>query len=81
MLNLLSGPTYALRPALTLVFALFALQSVAQNDVTADADAAFDRGGYFEAAKDYQASYAKLKGDLDEKGRVCYRIGECLESK
>ncbi|HCZ09025.1 MAG TPA: hypothetical protein DHV07_08010 [Flavobacteriales bacterium] len=77
MLNLLSGPTYALRPALTLVFALFALQSVAQNDVTADADAAFDRGGYFEAAKDYQASYAKLKGDLDEKGRVCYRIGEC----
>ncbi|MDB4787395.1 hypothetical protein OAG26_01670, partial [Flavobacteriales bacterium] len=77
MLNLLSGHTYALRPALATIFALFALQSVAQNDITADADAAFDRGGYFEAAKDYQASYAKLKGDLEEKGRVCYRIGEC----
>jgi peptidoglycan-associated lipoprotein len=77
MLNLLSGHPYALRPALVTIFALFALQSVAQNDITADADAAFDRGGYFEAAKDYQASYAKLKGDLEEKGRVCYRIGEC----
>ena len=63
MLNLLSGSSVALRPALATIFALFALQSVAQNDITADADAAFDRGGYFEAAKDYQASYAKLKGD------------------
>ena len=63
--------------ALALVFALVTLQGVAQNDITADADVAFDRGGYFEAAKDYQAAYAKLKGDLDEKGRVCFRIGEC----
>lgn len=77
MLNLFSGPSIALRPALSIVVALFALQGAAQNDITADADAAFDRGGYFEAAADYQASYAKLKGDLEEKGRVCYQIGEC----
>lgn len=77
MLNLLSGPSIALRPALATLFALCALHTFAQNDITSDADDAFDRGGYFEAAKDYQAAYAKLKGDLEEKGRVCYRIGEC----
>lgn len=77
MLNLFTGQNPALRSALTAVFALLAFHGVAQNDITADADAAFDRGGYFEAAADYQASYAKLKGDLEEKGRVCYRIGEC----
>ena len=77
MLNLHFGRAIALRPTLASVFALLALGGMAQNDITADADAAFNRGGYFEAAKDYQASYAKLKGDLEEKGRVCYRIGEC----
>lgn len=77
MLNLLSGRNVALSSMLATVFALFALQSSAQNDLTADADAAFNRGGYFEAAKDYQASYAKLKGDIEEKGRVCFQIGEC----
>jgi len=77
MLNLLSGRTAALRFALASIVAMFALQGMAQNDLTADADAAFDRGGYFEAARDYQASYAKLKGDIDEKGRVCFMIGEC----
>ena len=77
MLNLQFGRETALRSTLAFVFVLFALGGMAQNDITADADAAFDRGGYFEAAKDYQASYAKLKGDLEEKGRVCYRIGEC----
>ncbi len=66
-----------MRTALMAFVAFIALPVAAQNDMTADADAAFDRGGYFEAAKDYQASYAKLKGDLEEKGRVCYRIGEC----
>jgi peptidoglycan-associated lipoprotein len=77
MLNLNFGQNFALRFALATVLAIFAQQGTAQNDITADADAAFDRGGYFEAAADYQASYAKLKGDLDEKGRVCFRIGEC----
>ena len=77
MLNLSFGQNLALRSALATVLALFAFQGTAQNDITADADAAFNRGGYFEAAADYQASYAKLKGDLDEKGRVCFRIGEC----
>lgn len=77
MLNLFTGHTLALRSALATVLALFTLVGMAQNDITADADAAFDRGGYFDAAKDYQACYAKLKGDLDEKGRVCYRIAEC----
>jgi len=77
MLNLSPGHTFALRPALVTLFALFSLAGMAQNDITADADAAFNRGGYFEAAKDYQASYAKLKGDLEEKGRVCFQIGEC----
>lgn len=77
MLNLLLERSAALRPALALAFALIALPGLAQNDITADADAAFDRGGYFEAAKDYQVAYAKLKGDLEEKGRVCFRIGEC----
>ena len=77
MLNLLSGRTVALRFALASIVAMFALQGMAQNDLTADADAAFDRGGYFEAARDYQASYAKLKGDIEEKGRVCFMIGEC----
>ena len=77
MLNLLLERSVALRPALALAFALIALPGLAQNDITADADAAFDRGGYFEAAKDYQVAYAKLKGDLEEKGRVCFLIGEC----
>jgi peptidoglycan-associated lipoprotein len=77
MLNLFSGSPVAMRTALMAFVAFIALPVAAQNDMTADADAAFDRGGYFEAAKDYQASYAKLKGDLEEKGRVCYRIGEC----
>jgi peptidoglycan-associated lipoprotein len=77
MINLHFARTASLSTALALVFALFSVQGFAQNDITADADAAFDRGGYFEAAKDYQAAYAKLKGDLDEKGRVCFLIGEC----
>ena len=77
MLNLHFARPASLSTALAFVFALFTLQGFAQNDITADADAAFDRGGYFDAAKDYQASYAKLKGDLEEKGRVCFRIGEC----
>ncbi len=77
MLNLIPGRSGALSTAVTFVLTLFCLQGFAQNDITADADASFDRGGYFEAAKDYQVAYAKLKGDIDEKGRVCYRIGEC----
>ncbi len=77
MLNLLLERTVAYRAAFAFAFALIALPGLAQNDMTADADAAFDRGGYFEAAKDYQVAYAKLKGNLEEKGRVCFRIGEC----
>lgn len=77
MLNLLLERTVACRAAFAFAFALIALPGLAQNDMTADADAAFDRGGYFEAAKDYQVAYAKLKGNLEEKGRVCFRIGEC----
>ena len=77
MLNLIPGRSGALSFAVTFVLSLFCLQGFAQNDITADADAAFDRCGYFEAAKDYQVAYAKLKGDLEEKGRVCFLIGEC----
>ena len=63
-MNLHFARPASLSTALALVFALATLQGFAQNDITADADAAFNRGGYFEAAKDYQAAYAKLKGDL-----------------
>ena len=76
-MNLHFARPASLSTALALVFALATLQGFAQNDITADADAAFNRGGYFEAAKDYQAAYAKLKGDLEEKGRVCFLIGKC----
>lgn len=77
MLNQILERTNTLRATLVVALAFFAFQGQSQNDITADADQAFDRGGYFEAAKDYQVAYAKLKGDIEEKGRVCYRIGEC----
>ena len=74
-------------PARRILTALFsflmlsvAVPALAQSDATEDADAMFERGGYFDAAAEYQSAYGKLKGDLEEKGRVCFQIGECYRS-
>ena len=45
----------------TLFFSLMATFGMfAQSDMTAEADEAFDRRGYFEAAREYVALYAKI---------------------
>ncbi|MGB1384885.1 MAG: OmpA family protein, partial [Flavobacteriales bacterium] len=48
----------------------------AQSDLTAEADRAFERRGYFEAAREYVALYAKIKSDVDLKGYCAYQAGE-----
>ncbi|MDG2426203.1 MAG: OmpA family protein [Flavobacteriales bacterium] len=80
-------PMFEALPARRILTALFsflmlsvAVPALAQSDATEDADAMFERGGYFDAAAEYQSAYGKLKGDLEEKGRVCFQIGECYRS-
>ena len=61
---------------LTVLSVAFALPASAQSKYTKDADAAFNNKEYFNASKSYKSVYSKIK-DLEEKGRVCYRIAEC----
>ena len=55
------------RLAATLFFSFFALTSWCQSDLTTEADMAFERRGYFEAAREYVALYAKVKSDVELK--------------
>ncbi|MDG1262900.1 MAG: OmpA family protein [Flavobacteriales bacterium] len=65
-----------LRLTLTLTLVFGMLSGFAQKKYTEDADSQFERGGYAEAAKLYNAVYSKLKG-IDSKGEVNFKIGEC----
>lgn len=61
----------------TLFFSLMATVGVfAQSDMTAEADEAFDRRGYFEAAREYVALYAKIKSDVKLKAYCAFQAGE-----
>jgi len=65
------------RLSATLYLSMFAAMAVfAQSDLTAEADRAFERRGYFEAAREYVALYAKIKSDVDLKGYCAYQAGE-----
>ncbi|MGB1481511.1 MAG: OmpA family protein [Flavobacteriales bacterium] len=65
------------RLSATLFLSMFAAMAVfAQSDLTAEADRAFERRGYFEAAREYVALYAKIKSDVDLKGYCAYQAGE-----
>ena len=65
---------------LTACLIAIAAPAAAQSDATEDADAMYALGAYFDAAVEYQSAYGKLKGDLEEKGRVCFQIGECYRN-
>ena len=53
----------------TLFCSIFvSLAAMAQGPETAEADAAFNRRGYFAAADEYTAAYAKVKTDVNLKG-------------
>ena len=65
------------RLSATLFLSMFSAIAVfAQSDLTAEADRAFERRGYFEAAREYVALYAKIKSDVDLKGYCAYQAGE-----
>ncbi len=65
------------RLSATLYLSMFAAMAMfAQSDLTAEADRAFERRGYFEAAREYVALYAKIKSDVDLKGYCAYQAGE-----
>ena len=59
-----------------LLIATTVLSSFAQSEMTAEADRAFERRGYFEAAREYVALYAKIKSDVVLKGYCAYQAGE-----
>lgn len=62
---------------LTLFCSIFvSLAAMAQGPETAEADAAFERRGYFLAADEYTAAYAKIKTDVNLKGYCAFRAGE-----
>lgn len=61
-----------------LLFLTGALSAFAQSDATAEADGHFERGGYYEASKEYIKAYPRIKNDIDEKARCAYLIGECF---
>lgn len=54
------------------------LSLLAQSDATAEADGHFERGGYFEASKEYIKAYPRIKDDIEEKARCAYMVGECF---
>jgi peptidoglycan-associated lipoprotein len=62
---------------LTCIICCISVVSWGQNKYTKDADSAFERGGYYEAAEQYKAAYPKLS-NVEEKGKACFRIGECF---
>ncbi len=67
------------RLGLALLLCLTGTLSIhAQSDATAEADGHFERGGYFEASKEYIKAYPRMKNDIDEKARCAYLVGECF---
>ncbi len=66
----------ASRIFLLLTFFFGATAAFAQSKYTTEADRSYEMGAYSQAAKQYLAAYAKLKG-LEEKGFVMYKVGEC----
>ena len=67
------------RLSAALLFTLFAVSAaIAQSDLTSEADALFERRGYFEAAKEYEAVGAKIKSDLTLAGYCFYQAGEAF---
>lgn len=66
----------ASRIFLLLTLFLGATASFGQSKFTADADRAYELGAYSQAAKEYLAAYARLKG-LEDKGAVMFKVGEC----
>ena len=47
------------------------------KDLSAEADRAFGRGGYAEAAEEYLKVYPRFTKNPAEAGRVAYMLGEC----
>ena len=65
------------RLSATLLFSLFAAAAAfAQSDMTLEADQAFERRGYHEAAREYVALYAKIKSDVTLKAYCAFQAGE-----
>ena len=64
------------RVAATILFSFFALAAWSQSDLTTEADMAFERRGYFEAAREYVALYAKVKSDVELKAYCAFQAGE-----
>lgn len=61
---------------LLFLIAFGSLAVTAQNSTTAEADNAFNRGAFAQAAQEYLRVYDRLDG-VDEKGEVNFKIGEC----
>ena len=57
-------------------FVFVAVSASGQGPETAEADAVFERRGYFKAADEYTAAYAKVKTDVGLKGYCAYMAGE-----
>ena len=65
------------RLSATILFSLFAAAAAfAQSDMTFEADQAFERRGYHEAAREYVALYAKIKSDVALKAYCAFQAGE-----
>ncbi|MED5318677.1 MAG: hypothetical protein VX758_05970, partial [Bacteroidota bacterium] len=65
------------RLSATVLFSLFAAAAAfAQSDMTFEADQAFERRGYHEAAREYVALYAKIKSDVALKAYCAFQAGE-----
>lgn len=48
-----------------------------QSEETAEADAEFGRGGYYDASREYVKAYGDIKNDLELKGYTAFMAGEC----
>ena len=65
------------RLSATLICSFLAAFAVsAQSELTTEADQLFERRGYFEAAREYVAVYAKVKSDIELKGYCAFQAGE-----
>lgn len=60
-----------------LLFTMSLGVAFSQTNFSAEADAAYARGGFHTAAQEYIKAYAKIKG-IEEKGRVAFMTGECF---
>ena len=58
------------------IFMFVAVAAFAQSDMTFEADQAFERRGYHEAAREYVALYAKIKSDVALKAYCAFQAGE-----